>query len=110
MAEPKDIALAIRIPPSVHTEDPDAQSSPAIVEHSGYTREGPETDHTEVEMEFDELEEMFDGVGMEFLDETAPLEEDDERRMSLVSCISSPRHLYLHTEDRCRYEQASSWG
>lgn len=56
MAEPRDIALAIR------------------VRHSDETGTGRSEDAWE------EVEEMFDEVGMEAIDESALVEEDDERR------------------------------
>jgi hypothetical protein len=60
MATPRDIALAIRI----------------------------RADHTN-EVEGEKMEDLFDEVGMEYMDESSLPEDDDERRMS-TSLLASP--------------------
>lgn len=71
MVEPRDIALAIRL------------------------REGPGSSETtrlekEKEGEKDELEDLFDEIGMEYLDESQSIDEkDDERRKSTTVPLQS---------------------
>lgn len=82
MAEPRDIALAIRIPTlapdSVSgTHEDDTPTDDRLAGTAGGDVSAAE-----------DLEEMFDEIGMEFLDETTSLEDDDERRQS-----SSHSHL-----------------
>lgn len=76
MAEPRDIGLSIRLKPrSVQSDmSNDAQESSR--------RAG-------VEEEQDGLEDMFDEIGMEYLDEASLPEDDDERRKSCSAPISS---------------------
>lgn len=74
MAAPRDIALAVRIPPSVDDEAPRAgtglHDDPQAQQPSSGDELGQEA-----------LEDMFDELGMEFLDEAAPIDEEaDERR------------------------------
>lgn len=60
MVEPRDIALAIRLRRNsgdLSESDPSAEA---------------------------ELEDLFDEIGMEYLDETEPTEDDDERRKSCL--------------------------
>lgn len=78
MADPRDIALAIRIPTAPIISQPDDAPSSGIDPTSSVADEGLSASSSE------EMEEMFDEVGMEFLDETSPIEDDDERRMSLT--------------------------
>lgn len=112
MAEPRDIALVIRIPDlptTCNTEEEEDEeenegSVPISEPKSEVHREakdetsplplpsdsGPKSKSRlkPTEAESEELEEMFDEVGMEFLDELVPLEEDDERRKFLPSALS----------------------
>ena len=60
MADPRDIALAIRL-------------------KSSSTQNGDER-----EREMDRMEDIFDEIGMEYMDESSLPEDDDERRMSLL--------------------------
>jgi hypothetical protein len=69
MATPRDIALAIRI--------------------RGDTNQTREVS----EVEDEKMEDLFDEVGMEYMDESSLPEDDDERRMStstLLISISRP--------------------
>jgi len=59
MADPRDIALAIRL-------------------KSSSTQNGDER-----EREMDRMEDLFDEIGMEYMDESSLPEDDDERRMSI---------------------------
>ena len=68
MTEPRDIALAIRtsdVPKEKEAEDGD---------------EGSAASRQSVNMELGDLEEMFEEVGMELVDETQEPEDDDDRR------------------------------
>jgi hypothetical protein len=71
MATPRDIALAIRI----------------RSDNSKEARVAPD------EVEGEKMEDLFDEVGMEYMDESSLPEDDDERRMStppLLISISRP--------------------
>jgi hypothetical protein len=69
--DPKDIALAIKT-----TRSPTAK---ADTETNGDNEE-LESTSTGVAMSEDDMEDMFNELGLELVDETAVLEEDDERR------------------------------
>ena len=74
MAEPRDVALAIRIAPSLDSEEQD----------------GLERSRPVVESSWEALEEMFEEVGMEVINEAhQEVEDDDERRELLFP----PRRL-----------------
>jgi hypothetical protein len=60
MATPRDIALAIRI----------------RGDNARHERKEPD------EVEGERMEDLFDEVGMEYMDESSLPEDDDERRMS----------------------------
>jgi hypothetical protein len=64
MATPRDIALAIRI--------------------RGDTNQAREIS----EVEGEKMEDLFDEVGMEYMDESSLPEDDDERRMSTPPLLS----------------------
>lgn len=65
MATPRDIALAIRIRPS------------------GSEQSTGEESNNEEERE--RMEDLFDEIGMEYMDESSLPEDDDERRESSLS-------------------------
>lgn len=119
--EPRDIALVVRIPgPPTEEGDRDRDRDRNLSSSSSSSSrsksesesegtndvqdgtlrsdDGPEFKATGIESE--ELEEMFEEVGMEFLDELVPLEEDDERRKPpfclffLPSPLSLPLRLF----------------
>jgi hypothetical protein len=66
MSTPRDIALAIRI--------------------RGDTNQAREV--SEAEGEGEKMEDLFDEVGMEYMDESSLPEDDDERRMSTPPLLS----------------------
>ena len=70
MATPRDIALAIRI--------------------RGNTNQAREVS----EVDGEKMEDLFDEVGMEYMDESSLPEDDDERRMS-----TSPLLISIPTAD-----------
>jgi len=76
MAEPRDIALSIRLKPR------SVQSDMSNDTQESSTRAGGEKEQ-------DGLEDMFDEIGMEYLDEASLPEDDDERRKSYPFRISS---------------------
>jgi hypothetical protein len=65
MVNPRDIALAIRLQPNG-----EAQAASSSSETRKREKDGAE------------LEDLFDEIGMEYLDETEIPEDDDERRES----------------------------
>jgi hypothetical protein len=79
MAEPRDIALAIRL-----------KSESATSQEGGG---GSKNERHEVEQ--DGLEDLFDEIGMEYLDEGSLPEDDDERRESYSSSYPPPVSLSL---------------
>jgi hypothetical protein len=70
MATPRDIALAIRI--------------------RGDTNQAREVS----EVEGEKMEDLFDEVGMEYMDESSLPEDDDERRMSTPPFLISISHTH----------------
>jgi hypothetical protein len=74
MATPRDIALAIRI--------------------RGDTNQAREVS----EVEDEKMEDLFDEVGMEYMDESSLPEDDDERRMS-TSPLLSPFVIPIQLEE-----------
>jgi hypothetical protein len=72
MAEPRDIALAIRL-----------KSESATSQQDG----GGSKDERR-EDEQDGLEDLFDEIGMEYLDEGSLPEDDDERRKSYLLSLA----------------------
>lgn len=70
MATPRDIALAIRI--------------------RGDTNQAREVS----EVEGEKMEDLFDEVGMEYMDESSLPEDDDERRMSASPLLISISHTH----------------
>jgi len=73
MATPRDIALAIRI--------------------RGNTNEARDVID---ELDGEKMEDLFDELGMEYMDESSLPEDDDERRMS-TSYLQSILALLQHT-------------
>ena len=69
MAEPRDIAL------SIHLESAPIRSDTGNTNQNGSRSTGGEEEQ-------DGLEDMFDEIGMEYLDEASLPEDDDERRKS----------------------------
>jgi len=77
MATPRDIALAIRI----------------RADNTQQTREVSEVDG-------EKMEDLFDEVGMEYMDESSLPEDDDERRMSTFPLPSTFLIPIQHVEPR----------
>jgi hypothetical protein len=73
MAEPRDIALAIRLKPESDTQQEGGRGSK----------------NEDREVEQDGLEDLFDEIGMEYLDEGSLPEDDDERREFCLLVLSS---------------------
>jgi hypothetical protein len=78
MAIPRDIALAIRI--------------------RGDTNQAREVS----EVEGEKMEDLFDEVGMEYMDESSLPEDDDERRMSTPPLLISISHTHLTQRTKTR--------
>jgi hypothetical protein len=72
MATPRDIALAIRI----RSDNPKE------------ARVAPD------EVEGEKMEDLFNEVGMEYMDESSLPEDDDERRMSASPLLISISHTH----------------
>ena len=80
MATPRDIALAIRI--------------------RGNTNEARDVID---ELDGEKMEDLFDELGMEYMDESSLPEDDDERRMSTSHLPSPILAPIQHDEQRGRW-------
>ena len=63
ITEPRDIALAIRVSHDLSNSHDESDLNDVLPESS-----------------WSDIEEMFEEVGMEVVDESAPLDDDDDRR------------------------------
>jgi hypothetical protein len=86
MAEPRDIALAIRIKSSDESGTSATTTSSSRTTRGIDDDESNETSHIAISSidagDQESLEDLFDEIGMEYLDENSLPEEDDERRKS----------------------------
>ncbi|WWD21972.1 hypothetical protein CI109_106460 [Kwoniella shandongensis] len=98
LAEPRDIALAVRALPTSTSQSSDitGHNLEDANENDPKANDAEQTEVVEGVDEGESLTELFEEIGMEFVDEVNPLtEEDDERPLPPLEIVRQTLHTHI---------------